>query len=668
MQFHLTHNSKLITSMNMTAAKLFLWVGIMVMLTHLTLCKKKKKASCPPFPHTTLENGQIIAVEKDKFQFRCNRGYFLSSPPVVRCWRGKWSSVAEPKCSRKEGQCDDPPPVHGSEVYGDEREVGATIQYVCLPGYILIGSGKRTCLESGYWDGITPTCMEESEPLQSLAERLKDKFITEVGVHSNDSILPKELDRKSLKEGLELVILIDRSSSIDPEDFKIGKDFLKFLFREFGVRNGNNTTGTRATVIAFGSEADIIFNVDDANIAGPVEADRALDQLEANGGGTALEKALLKVALVTEGLRRKAKKAIFLLTDGEPNIGSEGIDPEHLAQILKSDAGFEIFTVGIGRGINRQLLSDIASKPPLSHVFILDKYSDLQAIMKIIKNRPPEAPAVDPGRCGYVKNKQHHLKVWPWLAAIYVAIPNNASKPRLSFCGGTLICRQWVLTAASCFYHVEKNETDENIQINTQEVFVSLGEEDLRKEDSNQLNFYATDVIIHPKFREPNGLQDNLALIKLNAPAPMGQFRPACLPPTEKPVHLHLDLNINTSIAGWGLPPDHEHDRDIHGGTTRVHLLSKSVALEEEDTCVQTSGRAARVNIFCAGTGADTCIGDLGSPIIAVDPSTHLHHILGVLSKRLKCKLGHNQYSELTQYVNWIDDVTNKCQQEHYMA
>ncbi|GFU22308.1 uncharacterized protein NPIL_217531, partial [Nephila pilipes] len=68
---------------------------------------------------------------------------------------------------------------------------------------------------------------------------------------------------------------------------------------------------------------------------------------------------------------------------------------------------------------------------------------------------------ISPARCGYIHHEKNYLKVWPWLAAIYVNRPDKDNGNHLRFCTGTLICSQWVITAASCFYHIHENNATE---------------------------------------------------------------------------------------------------------------------------------------------------------------------------------------------------------------
>ncbi|CAL1296475.1 unnamed protein product [Larinioides sclopetarius] len=171
------------------SAQVLLVIGLVIVISPAILSAarvRQNHAACPPFPYITLDHGKITPIGTQKYLFTCDPGYFLASPPQVRCWKGKWSSTNEPKCLKAEGQCEDPDPLTGGEILGEERHEGAAIQYMCKPGFILMGDGTRTCLRGGYWSGITPTCMDESEPLKNVAERFKEKFVTDIGSHSTD--------------------------------------------------------------------------------------------------------------------------------------------------------------------------------------------------------------------------------------------------------------------------------------------------------------------------------------------------------------------------------------------------------------------------------------------------------------------------------------------------
>lgn len=57
------------------------------------------------------------------------------------------------------------------------------------------------------------------------------------------------LDKASLQLGLDLYLLIDRSSSVDPVHLEDAKNFVKFLLRRFAVRNGKNNQSSRSFIL-----------------------------------------------------------------------------------------------------------------------------------------------------------------------------------------------------------------------------------------------------------------------------------------------------------------------------------------------------------------------------------------------------------------------------------
>ena len=74
--------------------------------------------------------------------------------------------------------------------------------------------------------------------------------------------------------------------------------------------------------------------------------------------------------------RKKASRAIFLITDGYSNGG----DPRPAAKLLKS-LNVEIFTFGIRNG-NVKELRDMASNPKDEHSYILDSFQEFEALAR----------------------------------------------------------------------------------------------------------------------------------------------------------------------------------------------------------------------------------------------------------------------------------------------
>lgn len=600
---------------------------------------------CPSFPYLSLEHGTIHRNGYQQYSFQCDSGYFLnpSSLPNVHCRQGNWTLKMKPRCLKKRRQaCEDPPPVEHARVVGDERHVGSRVFYMCDEGYTLLGHLSLSCLPNKHWDKIPPECMDQNEPLDTVAERLSDTFVTELEGYSAETEVGKSLDRESVALGLELYLLIDRSSSIDPESLEKAKKFIKFLLEKFVVRNEeDNERGTRAAVIAFGTDIQTVFNIDDEHITNFRIAGVAVDGIQPKGGGTNMEGALTHVMVETRKWRPNAKRALFLMTDGEPNIANPAITPQDIAKELKTKHNFEIFTVGIGADSNTFLLAELASEPPLSHVFVLKDYQNLDVVMDIIEDKKPPPPPISKYQCGYNGTDEDR----PWLATLYIGHP-------MKLCGGVLICSQWVITTATCLQ-------DNGAIVDKKDVFVVLGKRNLLKVEQNQSNFYVTDIRLHPQY-DPNSIDNDLALLRLNLPA--SNYRPACLPPTARLIPLHYDREINASVAGFG--------RSSASDVT--YPRARDLAFEMESTPVSILGEAEcpmqlqGMTLLCAGQGSRSCYSLLGSPLMAKEPTKGFYHVIGLQIDRRHCSFGKNQYVELTKFIVWINRETANCQLRHW--
>ncbi|XP_067123967.1 complement C2-like [Centruroides vittatus] len=616
------------------------------------------KIDCPPLPIIEFPNGKI-RVNRDKVFFSCDNGFRLSGPTYLRCSQGNWSSTIIPKCLLPFNRCKPPNAIKHGSIMGDWN-VGDEIVYFCDAGYRLLGDRSRKCLKSRHWDGIEPICQDENEPLTKVAVRLKNQFITKVGEYSSDSTA-RAIGVEITKIGLELIFLIDRSSSIDPIDFKKGIEFAKFLVDEFGAENGiNNNVGTRVAFITFGDTADIVVNVNDEKIKNKEDAKNILDGLMPEGGGTAMTYALDKViGNILTLLRPKAKRAIFLLTDGQNNVGQ--VPPEVTANDLKTEFAFEIFAVGIGQDINVNQLVKIASSPQKNHLFLLKKYSDLNDVLWLIRNNDA-LPEKEEASCGSLpesksKSASDVVAKWPWLAVIYVLFPTKDNQPKLGICSGSLICPRWVLTSASCFYGEDKT----NLNHSKSNVFVTVGEKHLALLEKSERNYYAVKVRIHPKFDRATGGSHDLALLKLNDDVPIiDSYRTICLPKH----NFLFNENRRAVMIGWGNVPSKTFYGKHFASSFQMLPVEVNLPIARDFEC-----NRVKVNItddlFCAGSITNrTCAGNLGSPLVMVDKNTNLHYLIGMLVEREWCNTQFNVFIHVRKHIAWIEKVTNSCQND----
>ncbi|KAI5211293.1 Cub And Sushi Domain-Containing Protein 1 [Manis pentadactyla] len=89
--------------------------------------------------------------------FTCNTGYTLVGSQVRECLAsGLWSG-AETRCLA--GHCGSPDPVVNGHISGDGFSYRDTVVYQCNPGFRLVGTSVRICLQDHKWSGQTPVCV-----------------------------------------------------------------------------------------------------------------------------------------------------------------------------------------------------------------------------------------------------------------------------------------------------------------------------------------------------------------------------------------------------------------------------------------------------------------------------------------------------------------------------
>jgi Ca-activated chloride channel family protein len=157
---------------------------------------------------------------------------------------------------------------------------------------------------------------------------------------------------KTKREGIAIMLVVDRSGSMDARDFVEGDysvsrlDAVKDALREFvlGGESGAGRPDDLIGVVAFGTYADGVcpLTLDHGNLMAIVEdLEVARERTEA---ATAIGEGL---ALAVERLRAHPaqSKVIVLLTDGVNNAGE--IEPVQAAELAAS-LGIKVYTVGAG--------------------------------------------------------------------------------------------------------------------------------------------------------------------------------------------------------------------------------------------------------------------------------------------------------------------------------
>merc|ERR1712012_579079 len=155
---------------------------------------------------------------------------------------------------------------------------------------------------------------------------------------------------------------------------------------------------------------------------------------------------------------------------------------------------------------------------------------------------------------------------WPWIAALM----NNGRQ----FCGGSLITRKHILTAAHCVAHMSRYDVA-NLK-------VRLGEHAIKQTGETQLfESKAARVVRHKEFSQQT-LHKDVAVITLETEVPdLPNVRPVCLAEFNGP-----DLAQQTAtVVGWGSLRENGPQPNI--------LQEVTVRIWDNKVCKDTYGPAA---------------------------------------------------------------------------
>ncbi|XP_066154042.1 plasminogen-like isoform X1 [Euwallacea fornicatus] len=261
--------------------------------------------------------------------------------------------------------------------------------------------------------------------------------------------------------------------------------------------------------------------------------------------------------------------------------------------------------------------------------------------------------------CGLIRNirkskivggQEAFKSEFPWMVSI--------TRRGNHFCGGTLINRNYVLTAAHCLCtgsgHID--------YLSPKSIKITISQYDLTKQGDGAYEMEVKGVTVHPKY-QCNYVKDDIAILELERPVLWTESAaPACLPAeTLEKAYSQFHDSVAT-VAGWGWTNEHR------GNGQRSNILRKAkVQVIETEKCrswYKSQGKKTRIQEtqICAGHeqgGIDACWADSGGPLMVETDTQNQMMVVGVVSTGIGCARPYlpGIYTRVSEYIPWIREV-----------
>lgn len=230
---------------------------------------------------------------------------------------------------------------------------------------------------------------------------------------------------------------------------------------------------------------------------------------------------------------------------------------------------------------------------------------------------------------------------WPWQVALVWA---NADAVYGQYCGGSLINKEWVLTAGHCVTDQVWRE------FSPDKIEVIVGRHALSSNEGQRLG--VVELMAHPNYN-PTTTDFDVGLLHLKTPVMLSD--------KVQPIELAglsdeslFKVGVMATVTGWGSQSGQTHSYPDG-------LYQVSVPMVSNEICNQSYNGAITEAMLCAGFaggGKDACQGDSGGPLVVPNAQKNGYVQVGIVSWGEGCALSgyYGVYTAVPRFKNWIEN------------